>query len=407
MSRRILVDCHTHIYTKRLVSLLRSRTTNPRIHSQASDGAEKLAILPQEVSGGRTVGPQYWDVRNKVSFMERHSIDVSIVSLANPWLDWMEAEQAVSSARECNADLVQYCAEAAEVFASSASVEGSAVAPERRVKAFGIMPLAQGVDPQEVVASLETMAASPSLCGAIMGSRGLGNGLDDPALEPVWAKAAELQLVLFLHPHYGVGADASLPAGLWGSQDNGHVLPLALGFPFETAAATTRLILAGVFDRHPTLRLLVAHSGGALPILSSRLASCVAHDPHVCSRLQHDPRYYLGKLYYDAVAYGPEELEAVAKIIARSQRYESPAKPPAPHMVTETAPNFGVQRIMFGTDHPFFPPTKVDGTVITNDQTEIWRSVTENLDAIEQVSSWSQSAKLRVMGQNALELFSL
>ncbi|KAJ9474536.1 2-amino-3-carboxymuconate-6-semialdehyde decarboxylase [Pseudozyma hubeiensis] len=400
MSKRILVDCHTHIYTKRLVSLLRSRTVNPRIHTNSPDGSEKLAILPQEVSGGRTVGPQYWDVRNKVSFMNRHSIDVSIVSLANPWLDFLDAPQAVTSAHECNADLEQYCSDASQLFASSQ--ESGAVEAGRRMKAFGIMPLAEGVDPQQIVESLGTIAKSPSLCGAILGSRGLGKGLDDPALEPVWEKAAELGLVLFLHPHYGVGADASQPSGLWGSQDNGHVLPLALGFPFETAAATTRLILAGVFDRHPTLRLLVAHSGGALPILSSRLASCVAHDPHVCNRLQHDPRYYLGKLYYDAVAYGPEELEAVAKIIGRAERYKSGNKGQV-----EDAVERGVGRMMFGTDHPFFPPTKEDGTVITDDQTETWRSVTENLEAIDEVPSWTKEAKSGVFGLNAVKLFGL
>lgn len=402
MSKRILVDCHTHIYTKRLVSLLRSRTVNPRIHTNSTDGSEKLAILPQEVSGGRTVGAQYWDVGNKVSFMNRHSIDVSIVSLANPWLDFLDASQAVLSAEECNADLEQYCHEASQLFSSSET--SSEVEAKRRIKAFGIMPLAEGVHPKQVVQSLETIAQSPSLCGAILGSRGLGKGLDDPALEPVWQKAAELRLVLFLHPHYGVGADASQPSGLWGSQDNGHVLPLALGFPFETAAATTRLILAGVLDRHPDLRLLVAHSGGALPVLSSRLASCVAHDPHVCNRLLHDPRYYLGKLYYDAVAYGPEELEAVANIIGRSERYKSGTSTNAP-VVNQLEK--GVDRIMFGTDHPFFPPTKQDGTVITDDQTETWRSVTENLDAIDHVPSWTRQAKSSVFGENAIKLFDL
>ena len=64
-----------------------------------------------------------------------------------------------------------------------------------------------------------------------MGSRGIGRGLDDERLEPVWAALAEAGLVVFLHPHYGVGTAA------FGDKDNGHVLPLALGFPFETTTA--------------------------------------------------------------------------------------------------------------------------------------------------------------------------
>lgn len=61
-----------------------------------------------------------------------------------------------------------------------------------------------------------------------MGTKGIGNGLDDPVLDPVWEAIEIAGLVVFLHPHYGVGAEA------YGKQENGHVLPLALGFPFET-----------------------------------------------------------------------------------------------------------------------------------------------------------------------------
>lgn len=61
-----------------------------------------------------------------------------------------------------------------------------------------------------------------------MGTKGIGNGLDDPALDPVWEAIEIAGLIVFLHPHYGVDAKA------YGEQENGHVLPLALGFPFET-----------------------------------------------------------------------------------------------------------------------------------------------------------------------------
>jgi len=61
-----------------------------------------------------------------------------------------------------------------------------------------------------------------------MGTQGLGRGLDDEKLEPVWGEIEKSGLVVFLHPHYGV------PSSVWGGKGNGHVLPLALGFPFET-----------------------------------------------------------------------------------------------------------------------------------------------------------------------------
>ena len=68
-----------------------------------------------------------------------------------------------------------------------------------------------------------------------MGTQGLGRGLDDDKLEPVWAEIERNELVVFLHPHYGV------PSSMWGGRDNGHVLPLALGFPFETTIVSSPL----------------------------------------------------------------------------------------------------------------------------------------------------------------------
>lgn len=148
-----------------------------------------------------------------------------------------------------------------------------------------------------------------------------------------------------------------------------------------------------MFDKFPNLRLLLAHSGGALPALSSRLASCIDHDPRVASRLKHDARYYLGKLYLDAVTYGPEELGFVSDVISRSEGYASEA------FATKT-PNrsIGSKRMLFGTDHPFFPPLSA---------TEKWKSVTENLDAIATVQGWTEEDKAGVRGRNALSLFNL
>lgn len=65
-----------------------------------------------------------------------------------------------------------------------------------------------------------------------MGTRGVGKGLDDNALEPLWTAVEKAGLVVFIHPHYGVDSSA------FGDKDNGHVLPLALGFPFETTTVS-------------------------------------------------------------------------------------------------------------------------------------------------------------------------
>ena len=84
------------------------------------------------------------------------------------------------------------------------------------------------------------------------------------------ASIAQNTLMIFLHPHYGVGNEHY--------HDTGHALFLALGFPFETTVSVSRLIVTGVLDKVPDLKVLVAHAGDALPALIGRLDSCVAHD---------------------------------------------------------------------------------------------------------------------------------
>ncbi|RXW17860.1 hypothetical protein EST38_g8000 [Candolleomyces aberdarensis] len=372
---KLLVDVHSHVYLPRYTALLRSRSSVPLIKSLSTpDGKaeDRLLILENEPSGGRPVGPQYWDRNEKLKFMDKHGIDVTVVSTANPWLDFLPPPDAQKLALELNEDLEEYC--------STSPKLANAQIP--RLYGFGLLPLVPNVSVESVLASVNQVSQLPHLRGVIMGTRGVGKGLDDPALDPVWSAIEKAGLVVFVHPHYGVDAKA------WGDIDNGHVLPLALGFPFETTTlpgkAITRLILAGVLDRFPLLKLLLAHSGGALTALSSRLSSCIVHDPVVASRLEHDARYYIGKLYLDAVAYGPEELGFASEAVARSSRYKTGAQETATQTPLDVKRSLGSKRMLFGTDHPFFPPLS---------STEKWKSVVENLQAIEDVQGWSNADK--------------
>ncbi|CDO68144.1 hypothetical protein BN946_scf185003.g16 [Trametes cinnabarina] len=389
---RLLIDIHTHVYLPRYAAFLRSRASVPRILTRTSPEGrqeERLLILDDEPSSGRPIGAQYWDRDEKLKFMDRHAIDVSVVSSANPWLDFLPASTAHQLAGELNDDLETYC---------STGPSLSHITGVKRLYGFGLLPLVPEASTEAIISTVEQIAKLPHLKGVIMGTRGLGKGLDDNALEPVWAAIEQAGLVVFLHPHYGVDKNA------WGEKENGHVLPLALGFPFETTIATTRLILSGVFDRHPSLRLLLAHSGGALPQLSSRLASCIEHDPLVASRLAHDARYYLGKLYFDAVAYGSEELGFVSDAIGRADKYSRSGTSAGASGVKDASADgaeqrrSGTRRMLFGTDHPFFPPLGA---------TEKWKSVVENLEAIDGVWGWSDAEKDAVRGGNAFALFNL
>lgn len=209
--KALVVDVHTHLYLPRYMDLLRKRTAVPRIFNRGA--GDRLVILPDEdkdpsTAEGRPIGTEYHDINVKLAFMKLHSIDRSVLSLANPWLDFLPANEAVQMASDLNNDLNDICTSNSKFYG------------------FGVLPT---LSVEGSIKELQRIAGMKRMVGVILGTNGLGNGLDDPNLEPVLQKAADLQLTMFLHPHY------SVPSSLFGRRQNGHVLPLALGFPFETS----------------------------------------------------------------------------------------------------------------------------------------------------------------------------
>lgn len=357
-----VVDVHTHVYPPKYMSLLRSRTSVPYVRSFPDNPAagDRLVILPAEdtesTSRGRPIGSEYFDISQKLAFMDQHGIDISVISLANPWLDWLPAETAAATATEINDDVESMCAE-----------------HEGRLYAFGTLPLSAPAT--DVVMEIERLGTMKHMRGVIIGTSGLGSGLDDPALDPIFAALEKQNETIFLHPHYG------LPTSVFGprASEYGHVLPLALGFPLETTIAVTRMLLSGVFDRFPSLSVLIAHSGGTLPFLAGRIESCITHDAHLKAAGALEGRRSVWEVlkrnvYLDAVIYADVGLKAA---IAAS----------------------GSDRCLFGTDHPFFPP-------LEGGEQE-WLSVKMNSDAVKSAFADDKEAADAVMGGNAMRILKL
>ena len=294
--------------------------------------------------------------------MGLHGIDISVVSLANPWLDFLEPDTALHTAQQINDDMNMACAKNNEYNSSC------------KLFTFGCLPLSAPA--AQIVAEVERLKNLSHTKGIIMGTTGLGAGLDDPAMSPIWSALASTGTVVFLHPHYGLPE-----AALGGSETiakSGHVLPLALGFPLETTIAITRMYLAGVFDQHPTLQMLLAHSGGTLPFLAGRIQSCVDHEREFIANGGHKqgPKRDIWNvlktnIYLDAVIYGKPGLQAAIEA-------------------------GGVDRVMFGTDHPFFPPL--------NEKDGKWLSVESNREAISGAEGKAAEA---IIGGNAVRVLGL
>ena len=372
-----VVDIHTHMYPPSYISLLSNRTSVPYIHQPADPQADpRLIILDSDddpsrpkSSRGRPVDSTYSSFDKKREFMKLHGITCSVISLANPWLDFLEPETALSTAVGINDDLERACSE------NNASSEHGGL----KLYAFGSLPLSASA--KDIVSEIQRLKTLPHLKGVIMGTTGLGKGLDDPALDEIYSALSTTKTIVFLHPHYG------LPAEAFGGPSvvarSGHVLPLALGFPLETTIAVSRMYLAGVFDRHPKLEFLLAHSGGTLPFLAGRIESCVAHEREFIAnggKTQGPQRSIWDvlhtNLYLDAVIYGQPGLKAALEAAG------------------------SVDRVMFGTDHPFFPP-------LGDEEGTKWLSVESNKGVIGDSFPGDEEAQKKILGGNAVRVLGL
>lgn len=289
--------------------------------------------------------------------MATHRISTSVVSLANPWLDFLPEREALSAAKEINNELEEICRES-----------------RGKLYAFATVPVSASSN--EAVAEIERLRTLPHIRGIILGTTGLGAGLDDPAIAPIWEILEQSQLLVFLHPHYGLPAEVFGPRAL----DYGHVLPLSLGFPMETTVAFVRMWLSGVFDRYQKLRVLIAHAGGTVPFLAGRVQSCVEHERHFRDKngRQQERRgiwnVLKSNVWLDAVTYSELGVGTAVKAV-------------------------GKERVLFGTDHPFFPPL--------DEGAEEWISVKTNVSSIEKAFGEDDQAIAAVLGGNAIDLLKL
>ncbi|OKL61132.1 hypothetical protein UA08_03519 [Talaromyces atroroseus] len=377
-----IVDIHTHVYTPAYLDMLRARKKVPYVHDPANGADSRLIILSSDDDAstpadqrGRPVDSSYSDIEVKLAFMKRHGITTSVISLANPWLDFLDVDDAQIWSERINNDLEETCAQV-----NSKTRTDTVATGIKTLYAFGALPLS-APDASIIVNEITRLKMLPHMRGVIMGTSGLGNGLDDQKLDPVWAALAQTQTLLFLHPHYGLPDEAF--GGSEVTQRYGHVLPLALGFPLETTIAVTRMLLSGVFDRFPDLKILLAHSGGTLPFLAGRIDSCIAHERKFVANggsAQGPVRDVWSVLntniYLDAVVYGEAGLRAAIHAAGSHER------------------------LLFGTDNPFFPP-------LSEKEDDIWPSVTTNYKAIEGTLGEDKEAVRGVLGGNAVRILNL
>jgi 2,3-dihydroxybenzoate decarboxylase len=178
--------------------------------------------------------------------MDANGIDMQVLSLTSPGIQMQpDVTVAIDDARRGNDAL-------AEIIAGQPT----------RFSGLAALPLQE---PEAAAEELRRAVVDLHLPGALVNDHTLGEYLDAPRFEVVWAALEELDVPLYIHP-------SGHPPDLW------HVLdgrPELSGPTFSWAAATAghalRLIYGGVFDRFPGTTVILGHMGEFLPFQLARL----------------------------------------------------------------------------------------------------------------------------------------
>jgi aminocarboxymuconate-semialdehyde decarboxylase len=180
----------------------------------------------------------------------------------------------------------------------------------------------------QAASDLEAAITANAMSGLVLSTNPAGVAdLADPALEPIWEAAASLGVPIVLHPPTD-GPARVLPDG---AQFGNTFCRLV-----DSTFAVTKLLLSGVLDRHPDLRLIMVHGGGFLPYQSLRLDGGHRADALSGYEIERDhPSDYLSDLYFDTVAMKPAAIAFLANTVGAGHvllgsDYPFPLGDPAP-----------------------------------------------------------------------------
>jgi aminocarboxymuconate-semialdehyde decarboxylase len=268
-----VIDVHNHLFPQEWMDYLEKRTQSPRMVKRGSD----RVFYSFEASCAVIVYPGHYDPEARIKDLDKCGIDTQILSLTLPSVDELPVEEGVKWARKIN----DYFAEVCHKYPG-------------RFYAFATLPLQ---DVGEAVKEMDRSYRELGVKGVKMFSNVNFKPISSPEFYPVYAKAEELGLPVFIHPGVAYTDELmkkhSLPAGLY-------------GFTLDTTIAVMSLIWTGVLERYPRLNFIHAHLGGMVPYLVKRMEDCWQTASTLVGsafKLPHKPsEYYQRQVYPDTMS---------------------------------------------------------------------------------------------------------
>jgi aminocarboxymuconate-semialdehyde decarboxylase len=277
--RVVVVDVHSHVRVPEAWELVKDR-----IGREGRPGDMQQAN-PDSLGN-------ILNVNKRLADLDEMGIDVQAVSI-NPFWYWADVDLARKIIQIQNEKIAALCA----------------AHPDRFV-GLGSVALQH---PSLAVEQLEEGVKKLGMRGFAIGGSVNGEDLSATKFHPIWAKAEELEALIFIHPQV-----SGTPIDERRLQGNGN-LDNVIGHPLETTMALTHLIQDGTLDLFPRLKICAAHGGGYLPSYSGRNDECLTAFPKDCRPLKKLPSEYLKQLYYDSVLFTPEDMRHLIAVVGASQ----------------------------------------------------------------------------------------
>lgn len=296
----MVVDIHTHYIPEELIDLIASGHGPEGLAIERREGKDPMIVHD---NGLRYPALEIFrDPAARLRYMDDQGVDVSVISIIpSLFLYWAAPDQTASVCRLLNEAAAGMAAEAAG-----------------RIAAMAAVPLN---DPRAAADELRRARAENGVVGVEIGASVEGTQLDSAELDDFFAAAEELRLPVMVHPYVSMIAQPD-------AATRGFHLGNVIGNPVETFIAGCRLLVGGVFDRHPDLRVILVHGGGALPYQIGRLQHAYEVRDETRSVSAKPPLSYLDNLRFDTAVFGEQQLSYLVRLA-------------------------GAERVLFGTDLPF------------------------------------------------------
>ena len=262
------IDFHAHIYPEDYLKKLEASTGDVRIETDAKG---QKWILSMGAKAGPII-PDFFDTDVRVDRIKEHRVDMQILSSPHPGVDRFSPDESTEMSRIIN--------------------DGIAKAVRKYPKRFQGLAMLPLIDTKLALKELDRAVQDLGLKGMCMLTNVAGKMVDSEFLLPVYARAQELGVPIFIHPTTPLGAQVMQE---WR-------LAIILGFEFDIVLSATRLAYAGVLDKFPELNFVISHLGAGIPFLAGRIDRGY-NDPTCGIKTKKPTSEYLRDLYCDTVSF--------------------------------------------------------------------------------------------------------